>query len=509
MNLFNSRKETWLAILTSLVLGSSWVDIVAGQEVFADLMGSQFSGELVETWNTGSILNGFRIIASGDTDGDGRAEFVGNHFAYCSTTLHLFESMGQGQFAEIWDSSDEPDVCGTYLAAAFGDTDNDGDDEIVVSVAYSSNILIYERDLESGDLHQVVEYSDHDAGNWQALVGNPVIGDADGDGDHEIILIRYGRPISPSWMSSISILSRHGDSIVRDFNYRTNRNITHASVVDLDGDGYPSIVLENRYDSELLRLEFDPDQGTWVEKTFALNIEGKVFNPFALDLGPGGRPGLIFHTGHSVAIASGAGNDEFRIRALSDPSPVFLVDLAVAPWSPLQPNPMTVAAVGYEGELVMWEVDPMRGGFKVTQDIQIPNAYGGRLALMADRGDHRPILALATAGRTRVFRESPQWENREGKAASNPGRLVVAPNPFNPRTSVQFTTDCISPVRIGVYDARGHRVASIADGLFPAGHHAVEWDGKTSTGSPASSGQYFFRVNIAGVERTEKAMLLQ
>jgi len=61
-------------------------------------------------------------------------------------------------------------------------------------------------------------------------------------------------------------------------------------------------------------------------------------------------------------------------------------------------------------------------------------------------------------------------------------------------------------VEIGVFDARGARVRTLADGLaFAAGRHAIVWDGRTDDGHTAASGIYFARATARGAGASRRA----
>jgi flagellar hook assembly protein FlgD len=63
-------------------------------------------------------------------------------------------------------------------------------------------------------------------------------------------------------------------------------------------------------------------------------------------------------------------------------------------------------------------------------------------------------------------------------------------------------------VRACVYDVAGRRVATIAEGRYPAGAHPLRWDGGTEGGGVAPAGVYFIRI-VAGPDRvTRKAVRL-
>ncbi|MBU1495113.1 MAG: T9SS type A sorting domain-containing protein, partial [Actinobacteria bacterium] len=92
---------------------------------------------------------------------------------------------------------------------------------------------------------------------------------------------------------------------------------------------------------------------------------------------------------------------------------------------------------------------------------------------------------------------------------AGPFDVAVAPNPFNPRTTVTFSLAAFGDVRAGVYDLLGRQVATLADRRFGPGDHALQWNGRDAAGRPAPSGVYFVRLATAGGGRTEKMMLVR
>ena len=61
-------------------------------------------------------------------------------------------------------------------------------------------------------------------------------------------------------------------------------------------------------------------------------------------------------------------------------------------------------------------------------------------------------------------------------AAAAPVLHPAAPNPFNPRTTIRYDLPVAGRVRLDLYDLRGHLVRRLADGVRPAGAHAVLLD---------------------------------
>ncbi|MDD4050865.1 MAG: FlgD immunoglobulin-like domain containing protein [candidate division Zixibacteria bacterium] len=72
------------------------------------------------------------------------------------------------------------------------------------------------------------------------------------------------------------------------------------------------------------------------------------------------------------------------------------------------------------------------------------------------------------------------------------------PNPFNPTTSIRFDLAAPSRVTLAIYNILGQEVIRLADGDFPAGSHAVVWDGRGGDGRTVASGIYIYRISAGG-----------
>jgi photosystem II stability/assembly factor-like uncharacterized protein len=87
--------------------------------------------------------------------------------------------------------------------------------------------------------------------------------------------------------------------------------------------------------------------------------------------------------------------------------------------------------------------------------------------------------------------------------------VSVQPNPFNPSTTVVFSTSRPQLVTIDIVDVRGARVDRLVSRAFPAGTHRAAWDGRDSAGEPAASGVYFVRFTSEEKVQTLKALLIK
>ena len=88
--------------------------------------------------------------------------------------------------------------------------------------------------------------------------------------------------------------------------------------------------------------------------------------------------------------------------------------------------------------------------------------------------------------------------------------LAAAPNPFRASTDLRFALPVDSQVSLEVYDVTGRLVASpVRDERYPAGPHAVSWDGRDASGRPVASGVYFLRIRAGSATANGKILRLR
>jgi hypothetical protein len=87
--------------------------------------------------------------------------------------------------------------------------------------------------------------------------------------------------------------------------------------------------------------------------------------------------------------------------------------------------------------------------------------------------------------------------------------LSVAPNPFNPATSLRFTLPTETQTRLDIHAIDGSRIATLIDGSFEAGPHEISWDGRDHRGIRVASGTYLGRLVSGGVQQSIKLVLVE
>lgn len=83
------------------------------------------------------------------------------------------------------------------------------------------------------------------------------------------------------------------------------------------------------------------------------------------------------------------------------------------------------------------------------------------------------------------------------------------PNPFNPITTIGYSTPAGGRLTIRVYDLAGRVVRTLVEGSVGAGEHTAIWDGTTDAGHRAASGVYFIRMEAPGFGASRTMVLLK
>ncbi|MDP8202112.1 MAG: C25 family cysteine peptidase [Candidatus Tenebribacter burtonii] len=83
------------------------------------------------------------------------------------------------------------------------------------------------------------------------------------------------------------------------------------------------------------------------------------------------------------------------------------------------------------------------------------------------------------------------------------------PNPFNPTTTISFSTKEAGYVSINIYNMKGQLVKILVNKQLDAAYYDIVWNGKDNSDKPVSSGTYFYKMKSNNYTATKKMILMK
>ena len=141
-------------------------------------------------------------------------------------------------------------------------------------------------------------------------------------------------------------------------------------------------------------------------------------------------------------------------------------------------------------------------GFGQAYSAAVADLDGdGKLDMMVADMEHDRIgVAMGEGGTTVAVPTLP------GAMVSLPPNY---PNPFNPRTTIEFSLAKEGRANLAIFDLAGRRVRQLWDGVMEAGLHRRQWDGLDSQGRSLPSGVYAVRLVGDSVVRSRMITLVR
>ncbi|MCL1826954.1 MAG: T9SS type A sorting domain-containing protein [Candidatus Cloacimonetes bacterium] len=83
------------------------------------------------------------------------------------------------------------------------------------------------------------------------------------------------------------------------------------------------------------------------------------------------------------------------------------------------------------------------------------------------------------------------------------------PNPFNPETTISYSVNDPSVVKIEIYNIKGQKVKTLVNELKQRGMHSVVWNGNDEDNRSVSSGIYFYKLHSGHITDVQKMVLMK
>ena len=384
------------------------------------------------------------------------------------------------------------------------DIDNDGNQEIIVSVmdgpwgsTGSSRIMIIE--LENGDLSDPVwniEYEDPVTTNWSGY--NISVGDLDQDGLKEIYTVAY---------EYYHIIIYENLGTPDEYDYQTDFYVTN----EVSERANQSIVIAD-IDSNGTNEMFAVTSGT-------NSLTGTLLTPgyFYAVICSTGVDSLTFANFHYLAEYPGGLRQLSIGDADQDGKPnLYLAghyNEAVFDWEYNGGNLDDVSS--YSQTMIF--MDDTTDNFTPNNDqgkVRVAKLFSGDI----DNDGNGDVIFSSASFAT----DKPQLfmvEHEEEVIVVNidhndsdiiPNKVSLEqnfPNPFNPATAFQYNLAESGIIELTITDIIGRKVTTLISGYQRSGNHNVLWTGKDSNGNQVPSGIYFYNLKSGSNVITKKMTL--
>ena len=134
------------------------------------------------------------------------------------------------------------------------------------------------------------------------------------------------------------------------------------------------------------------------------------------------------------------------------------------------------------------------------QPVGVTTDAEGALYVTSDFVNHMVI---------RVTYEAPTAAEEAGEEPADFELEANYPNPFKASTAIRYSLRAVADVELVLFDVTGRRVATLVDGVQPAGRHTAYWDGRMNSGVEVASGIYIYRLRVGERQRARKLLLLR
>ncbi len=414
---------------------------------------------------------------------------------------------------------------GAFGDAGWGDYDNDGDLDLLLSGVSDEagfGAAVYRHDGDG-------RFTDLGASLDDAAFGAAAWGDYDGDGDLDLLL--SGGVLTLRFFDTTTRLYENRNGAFTDTEAGLPGLLAGtAAWGDYDDDGDLDLLLsgaeepEGRRTARLLRNDGD---GVFVTSAFLI---GAMFG--ASDWGDYDGDGDLDLLTSGLSFSGPAVTNlyENRRQVIPPPPPApqgLAADVTGGTVTLAWSAPVATAGLTYNlrvgrtpggGEIVAAAADPATGRLRLARAGNVFHNTAWTLRGLPNGTYHWSVQAIDPALRASPFAAEGVFTVTDATSVATdapddlPARVTLHtafPNPFRETTTLRFELPRPERVRLSVYNVLGERVATLFDGPAGGGTHDAAWDGRDAAGRRAGAGIYFVELRAGAQVRTGAVLLLR
>ncbi|MBE0565598.1 MAG: VCBS repeat-containing protein [Krumholzibacteria bacterium] len=465
-------------------------------------------------------LEGVRrgAAAWGDYDNDGDLDILLTGYSASNVPISRVYNNDGGVFTDI-----AAGLAGVWQgAAAWGDYDNDGDLDLLLTGTDADFVRVARIYNNDGGV-----FTDIAASLEGVIFSSVAWGDYDSDGDLDILLA--GRTAS---VVNISRIYRNDAGTFVDVAAGLE-GVEFSSVAwgDYDSDGDLDILLAGRTASGVtISRIYGNDDGTFTDTGAGLVgvylsavAWGDCDNDGDLDILLTGYRASNVHIARIYENTTGSANTIPSAPANLGAS--LSGGIATFTWDAGSDNETPAAGLSYNlrvgttpggSELSAAMADSASGYRRLPAGGNAQQRLSWSLdfsAVAPDATLYWSVQTVDTGFAGSAFAAEQSLEPGSVSAVAElPTRFALHPNypnPFNPSTTLRFDLPQAGKVELTIYDTAGRRVRTLVRETLAAGRQEVVWRGRDDGGRQVASGVYFYRLEAGTFGETKKMILLK
>ncbi|NOR86904.1 MAG: T9SS type A sorting domain-containing protein [Bacteroidales bacterium] len=408
----------------------------------------------------------------------------------------------------------------------WGDYDNDGDMDLFLT-GFDINGELISKLFENNGNESFTVTMDNFTGTW---LGDMAWGDYDNDGDLDILLSGY----TLSTERIVKIYKNNNGGSFDEVLFTGLIGVSHCSTIwgDYDNDGDLDIFIGGTYEgsSSWVRVmdvfvnngddTFSPQNLSFTKDAYwGESAWGDYDNDGDLDLicsghdDLGGSNTIIYRNENSSPNASPTTPENLSVD-ISDNS-------VLLSWGASTDTETPTAGLSYnayirnENEEIIWNsLSQIDNGFRLVPSIgnaqqntswSIDQLVVGNYFCGVQAVDHN------FAG-SEFSEEVPFTITYVGVENTNDHTNILSnyPNPFAQSTQITFSLKEPALVQIDIYNNQGQLVNSLVNQRYSAGNYTIEWQGKNTKGHQLIDGLYSYVLKVNGeFESIKKCLLIR
>lgn len=277
---------------------------------------------------------------------------------------------------------------------------------------------------------------------------------------------------------------------------------------------FPEDASPKRLPAKLSNVFFDPD----INQTLSFSVSSNSADIVAIVLGDSVQisyppdfngSGLVFITATDDSSAAASDTVQVTILPVNDPPQIsglaqqisfsanasVTINLWIAVSDPETADSQLNYNFSSSNDSLLFSFNAVNGDLTLSANP----AFGGTANLFVTVSDSQNAAASDTIS---VTVQPISGIDDDLQMPENFALQQNFPNPFNPETAINFQLPTATTVRLIVYNMLGQQVRELVNAAMTAGFHNVRWNGLDDRGNAVTSGIYFYRMEIAGLNGT-------